>query len=74
MSFEAWELAAIDRAGYNGITDEHIELVANELRKIGATVISYTQFSNACMRCGINPDIFTQEDLVKLEEYLNEVI
>ena len=72
MSFEAWELAAIDRAGYNGITDEHIELVANELRRIGATEISYTQFSNACMNYGINPDNFTQEDFDKLETTLND--
>lgn len=71
MSFEAWELAAIDRAGYNGITDEHIELVANQLRKTGATV-SYTQFSNACMSCGINPDNFTQEDFDKLDKTLND--
>lgn len=70
MSFEAWE----HRAGYNEITDEHIKFVAIELRKMGATKISYMQFSNACHTCGIDSDNFTQEDFKKLEEYLNVVI
>lgn len=29
--FESWHLAAIDRAGYNGIRDEHIDRVAESL-------------------------------------------
>lgn len=27
--YEPWELGVIDEAGYNGITDEHIERVRN---------------------------------------------
>ena len=72
MDFNPWELAAIDRAGYNGITNEHIELVAKELKRTGMTEISYEQFSNACMRCGIDADNFTQDDLVELERKLKE--
>jgi hypothetical protein len=71
MSFTPWELAAIDRAGYNGITDEHIHLVAEELLKTGKTNISYAQFCDACSKCGIDPNNFKQEDLERLEEYLN---
>ena len=31
MTYEPWMLAAIDQAGYNGIREEHIIAVANEL-------------------------------------------
>ena len=31
--FEPWMLAAIDDAGYNGIRDEHLDRVANEIYK-----------------------------------------
>lgn len=71
MDFKPWMLAAIDRAGYNGITDEHIEAVADEIRSIGITEVSWDVFVMACRRCGIDADNFTQSDLSRLEDILN---
>ena len=52
MHYEPWMLAAIDQAGYNGITDEHIATVAREIRLTGLTEISRQDFESACRRCG----------------------
>lgn len=70
--FDPWMLAAIDRAGYNGIRDEHIEAVAEELRSSGGCCVSRADFDTACRRCGIDPDSFTQSDLDELQDALNE--
>lgn len=70
--FTPLELQAIDRAGYNGITDEHIRAVAEELLKIGQYEIDRQTFERACGRCLIDPSCFTQEDLQRLEDVLNE--
>lgn len=71
MQYESWMLAAIDQAGYNGLRSEHIEAVAEELRRTGMTEIYRDTFEAACYRCGIEPDNFTQSDLDELEELLN---
>lgn len=71
MSYEPWMLAAIDQAGYNGIRNEHISVVASELLHTGLTKIDRSTFEAACLRCGIAPDSFTQEDLSKLECVMN---
>ena len=71
MSYEPWMLAAIDQAGYNGIRNEHISAVAAELLHIGLTEIDRNTFEDACWRCGVAPDRFTQEDLSKLECVMN---
>lgn len=71
MIYEPWMLAAIDEAGYNGICDEHIEAVAEELLCTGLTEIDRETFRAACRRCGIDPDTFTQENLDALEDALN---
>lgn len=68
-----WMLAEIDAAGYNGIRDEHIELVANELLGEEYEIDRYA-FERACRKCGIDPNNFAQSDLEKLEEKLNEML
>ena len=73
MHYEPWMLAAIDQAGYNGITDEHIATVAREIRLTGLTEISRQDFESACLRCSIDPDAFSQSDLDQLEDYLNDI-
>ena len=72
MGFEPWMLAAMDDAGFNGITDEHIRRVAGELQKIGRAYIDRQTFDRACYAAGVDPENFTQEDLEKLEDVLNE--
>ena len=49
--------AVIDDAGYNGIRDEHIDR---------------STFEYNCHKCGIDPNNFTQADLDRLQEKLNE--
>lgn len=71
MGFEPWMLAAMDDAGFNGITDEHIRRVAGELRKIGQAYIDRQTFDRACYTVGVNPENFAQEDLDELAEVLN---
>ncbi len=71
MAFEAWQLGLIDSAGYNGIREEHIEAVAQEIEKTALTEIDTETFRAACYSAGVDPDNFTQSDLDRLEDYLN---
>lgn len=71
MPFEPWMLAAIDRAGYNGIREEHIDAVAETILRSGITEVSRQDFDAVCHRCGIDSDSFTQADLDRLQERLN---
>lgn len=71
MGFEPWMLAAMDDAGFNGITDEHIRRVARDIQEIGQAYIDRQTFNRACFAVGVDPENFTQDDLDKLEEVLN---
>lgn len=71
MLYKPWELAAMDQAGYNGIRDEHIEAVAENLLRTGLMEIDRDTFAVACRRCGVDPACFTQADLDFLEETMN---
>ena len=70
--YEPWELGVIDEAGYNGITDEHIERVAESLVHSGLTDIDYATFAHHCRLCNVDPDLFDASDLERLQEMLNE--
>lgn len=70
--FEAWQLAMIDEAGYNGIRDEHLDKVADSLLLTGLTEIDRETFNRHCRLCCIDPNTFTEDDLEKLQEKLNE--
>lgn len=70
--FEPWQLGMIDEAGYNGIRDEHIDMVAESLSSAGMTVIDRNTFEHHCIMCGIEPSNFTKTDLEKLVRKLNE--
>lgn len=70
--FESWHLAAIDRAGYNGIRDEHIDRVAESLRSATNKEIDRDTFKYHCRKCGIDSNNFKQADLEKLQSKLDE--
>ncbi|MEF9880635.1 MAG: hypothetical protein RR653_13470 [Clostridia bacterium] len=70
--FEPWMLAIIDAAGCNGITQAHIERVAQEIRETGVVQIDKDTFEQACYRCMLDPAQFSQEDLEWLAATLNE--
>ena len=72
MTFQPWMLGMIDEAGFNGIRDEHIEIVADRLLATGKTEISRSDFDEACRGCGICSDLFTQDDLDRLQQRLNK--
>ena len=70
--FEPWQLGMIDEAGYNGIRDEHIDRVADSLLSTGLAEIDRSTFNSHCRRCGIDPDNFSQADLDRLQNKLNQ--
>ena len=71
MMFEPWMLAMMDQAGYNGIREEHIEEVAQEILSMGISEVSRQDFERACWNCNIDPDNFTQENIDCLQERLS---
>ena len=56
--FEPWMLAAIDSAGYNGIRDEHINRVADEIYNTGFSETDRETFEYVCRRAGADSDLF----------------
>lgn len=68
--FEPWMLAAIDAAGYNGIHDEHLDRVADEIYKTGLSEIDRDTFDLACRRAGVNSDLFDAESFERLKNKL----
>ncbi len=70
--FKPWQLALIDEAGYNGIREEHIQRVAESLLSTELSEIDQDTFEHHCRMCGIDPNNFTQEDLDRLQEALNQ--
>lgn len=66
--FEPWMLAAIDDAGYNGIRDEHLDRVADEIYKIGLTEIDRETFDCACRRAGVDSNLFDADSLERLKD------
>ena len=61
--FEPWMLAAIDDAGYNGIRDEHLDRVADEIYKTGLSEIDRDTFDHACRRAGVDSKLIDAESL-----------
>lgn len=70
--FKPWQLAAIDDAGYNGISDEHIERIVESMIEAGDTKFDRDTFEYHCSKCGIDPGNFTKEDFRRLKEKLDE--
>lgn len=68
--FDAWILAAIDDAGYNGIRDEHLDRVADEIYKTGLSEIDRDTFERACRRAGVDSKLIDAESLERLKNKL----
>lgn len=73
VDFEPWMLAAIDEAGYNGIEEDDIARIAEELPDIDFEDLDEDDFRDACYRAGIDPDNFSEEDMEALMDYLDEI-
>lgn len=68
--YEPWMLAAIDDVGYNGIRDEHLDRVADEIYKTGLSEIDRDTFECACRRVGVEAKLFDAESFEKLKNKL----
>ena len=68
--FDPWMLAAIDDAGYNGIRDEHLDRVADEIYKTGLFEIDRDTFDRACRREGVDSNLFDEESIERLKNKL----
>ena len=71
MMFEPWELALIDEAGYNGIREEHIEIIAKAIENSGLSEIDNSSFPKICLSCGIDSDNFNASDIELLKQKLD---
>ena len=63
----------VDDAGFNGIRDDHFDRVGKSLLYPVLSKIDRDTFNSHCYKCGIEPDNFTQSDLNRLQEKLNNV-
>ncbi len=70
--FEPWQLGMIDEAGYNGIREAHLKKVAQSLLATDLDEIDAATFRRHCRQCGVDPDCFTQDDLGRLQDLLDE--
>lgn len=70
--FSPWQLAAIDEAGYNGISQEHLEKVARSMKRFGVKSVDLYTLKDHCRRCGIDYNNFNDDDIEALEEMLEE--
>lgn len=71
--FKAWQLAAMEDAGYMDTSEGCINRVARYLANSPNDTINTEEFRRACYACNVDPDSFTQSDLDKLQEKLNRL-
>lgn len=72
MNYEPWMLAVLDKAGFNGIKDKHLNLLVEAILATGLKSIDQRTFESCCRKCGIEPQNFKQKDLDRLEQILNQ--
>ena len=70
--FKPWMLVAMEEEGYMDTSDGLINRVAKYLAKSPNEQIDTAEFRRACIACNTNPSSFTERDLEKLQNKLNE--
>lgn len=73
MSFKPWQLAAMDDYGIMDTNEGLINRVARYLTQSPNNSISIYEFCSACIACNVDPASFTQSDLDKLQQKLNQL-
>lgn len=73
MSFEPWQLVAVEECGYTDTNTGLVNRVAKYLSESPNDVIEPKEFRMACVACGVDPDSFTQSDLNQLQKALNRL-
>ena len=71
--FKPWMLAAMEDEGYMDTSDGLVNRVAKHLANSPNDTIDTEEFRSACISCNVDPDSFTQSDLVKLQNKLNKL-
>ena len=71
--FKDWQLAAMEDYGLTDTNTGLINRVARTLAKSPNDSINTAEFRSACISCGVDPDSFSQRDLVQLQRKLNEI-
>lgn len=71
--FQPWMLAAMEERGMMDTPTGLINRVAYDLANSASDVIGDAEFREACYRCNVDPDSFTQRDLEQLQRKLNEI-
>ena len=59
-----------DDVGYNGIRDEHLDRVADEIYKTGLSEIDRETFNCACRRAGVDSNLFDADSIERLKDKL----
>ena len=72
-AWEAWQLVALEDLGLMDTSTGLVNRVARELAKSPNDTIETEEFRRACLRCGVDPDSFTQSDFAQLQRKLNEL-
>ena len=73
MEFKPWMLAAMEEEGYMTTKKSLINRVAKELSHVQSDVIGDEEFVEACIKCNVDPYSFSQEDLRRLQEKLDQL-
>ncbi len=73
MDFNPMILSILEEEGCTDTSDGCINRVAKYLTENGSETIDTEEFRNACYVCDVDPDSFTQSDLIKLENKLNNL-
>lgn len=71
--FEPWMLAAMESEGIMDTKEGHINRVAKYLAANYRGDIDYKTFCDACNACRVSPNSFTQSDLNRLQQKLNDI-
>lgn len=71
--FKDWQLAMMEDYGLMDTNTGLINRVARALAESPNAVIENEEFRSTCLRCGVDPDSFTQSDFAQLRRKLNEL-
>ncbi len=71
--FNPMILSILEEEGYTDTSDGCVNRVAKYFAENGSETIGTEEFRNACYVCDVEPDSFTQSDLEKLQEKLNQL-
>lgn len=66
-------LAAMEAHGFTDTNDGLINRVAYYLAKSPNDTIGDEEFRRACIACDVDPDSFTESDLMKLQNKLDKI-